>query len=395
MNINPNKIRPTFEQVLYEHLLKNKAFRKSSERKLGKISSDHTHETHFDFLTNGVLINEINSNELFAAFNEVKKILGVNKKVIDLFIANDLSVNAGIVFLGGSKYIIYLNSALVNLLTLNEIKFVIGHELGHLKYKHHKIIKDHDKKIQPSTLIRLYEHSRYAEIAADRCGLLACKSIENSKTTLMKLASGTNLSFLSIRSSGFKNQLDSIKKSLLKNNSLINEKLSHPYSLIRIYALEKFYNAMNKDILTNEHIVKIDEEIFSTLKYLNPKMNKKMDELLIYACLWVSYSHKKNLKLERETIENLCDPVTLNKITAKSKNIENKKNYYKNLFTDTLCINSQLSLSEKSGILDKVCSIALADNFLQIEEKNTMNEIIKLLGINKSYLESIIKKLSS
>ena len=395
MEINSYKIRPSFEKTLYDHLLKNKTYKKTSENKLGKISSNHIRETHFDFLTNGILINDINSYELNSAFNEAKKVLGVSKKSIDLFISNNLSINAGVIFMGDSRYIIYLNSALINLMTINEIKFVIGHEIGHLKFKHHKIVKEDDRNIQPSTLMRLYEHSRYAEIAADRCGLIANKSLDDSKKALMKLASGTDLSFLSIQSSGFKEQLNSIKNNLLENTSLINEKLSHPYSLIRIYALEKFNSILEGDSLNKNDIENIDNKILSVLKPLNPKMNKAKNILLIYACLWVSYSHDKNIKLERESIESLCDPVMLNNIITLSHNKQNKENYYKKLFLKTLNKNSKLSLSEKSDILDKVCSIALVDDFLQTSEKKTIYAIAKSLGINKTYVESVIKKLQS
>ena len=74
----------------------------------------------------------------------------------------------------------------MNLLNLDEIKFVIGHELGHLKYQHHKIIKDQEKKSLPIFTIRLFEHSRYAEISADRCGLVVAESLDSAKKCIVK-----------------------------------------------------------------------------------------------------------------------------------------------------------------------------------------------------------------
>ena len=140
--INPNEYRPFFELNLFNDLLKNNRYKKISQSHLKKISLDHSHRNTLDFLTNGIRINNKNSPLLHETFNETKKKLGIRGLKVDLFIENNPSINAGLAFIKKSNYIVFLNSGLVNLLDLDEIKFVIGHELGHLKYKHHKIIKE-------------------------------------------------------------------------------------------------------------------------------------------------------------------------------------------------------------------------------------------------------------
>ena len=388
MLINPEKIRPSFELDLYNDLLNNASFKKASEGHLNKISLDHSHENTLAFLTNGIRINHKNSPSLYDAFCEVKKKLKINSSNIDLYIENNPSINAGLAFIKKSRYVIFLNSGLVNLMDLEEIKFVIGHELGHLKYQHHKIIKNPGKCL-PIFTIRLFEHSRYAEISADRCGLIAVESLEVAKSALLKIATGTNLDYICKESIGMKVQLNAIKDILSSNQGLIDEKLSHPYSLIRIYALEKFNNFISKK---DNGINEIDNKILSLLSALNPKMNHKKNEIIIYACFWVSYSDVKNLKIEKENIEGISDPVMLNKVSSSSSKVKNKVKYFKDGFLKRIKDKSALSLSDKSDILDKVCSIAMADGELQKAEEKAIKEIALKIDLTKSYVDSVIKK---
>ena len=388
--INPNNFRPSFELNLFNDLLKNSSFNKASESHLKKISLDHSQKNTLDFLTNGIRINNNNSPLLYKTFNEIKKKLGIGRLNVDLFIENDPSINAGLAFIKKSNYIVFLNSGLLNLLNLNEIKFVIGHELGHLKYQHHRIIKNPKKRSLPIFTIRLFEHSRYAEISADRCGLLSAGSLDSAKSALLKIATGTDLQYLEEDSIGINVQINEIKDILKSNAGLIDEKLSHPYSLIRIHALEKFNNFIEGKSID---LKKIDDNLLKLLSYLNPKMNNKKSILMVYACFWVSYSDKKNLKIEKDNIEGICDPVILNKIDSDSFKIKNKLKYFKNNFIKKYKEFSRITLSDKSDILDKVCSVAMADGKIQDAEINAMKEIAREMDILSSYVDSLIKKL--
>jgi len=392
--MKPNAFRPQFEFELYDNLLRNSFYKKISEEQLNKVSLAHQQEQTFAFLTNGILINSMNSPALFAAFEIAKRKLKISNRVkIDLYIENNPEINAGIAFLGDKKYAIYLNSGLINLLNIEELKFVIGHELGHFKYKHHKIIKKSTKKILPSLLLRLYEHSRYAEIAADRCGLIACSSSKTAKSSLLKIATGSDLKYFNSDVTEYKNQIKEIKKLLSNDNSLINEKLSHPYSLIRIYAIEVFEKAFFKKTSDNiSEFEQVDKKILSLLSVLNPKPNNYKNKLTIYASFWVSYSHIKNLTIEKENIENISDPVILNKILKESKNMPDKERFFKDSFVRNIKKGNNLSLSDKSDILDRICSVAACDGQIQTKENDVIYKISNLLDLKENYVKSVIRK---
>ena len=70
---------------------------------------------------------------LYRLFEDVKDKLGFTEKV-DLYVTGNASINAFSVLSEQEKdpHIINLNSGLVELMTSDELRFVLGHELGHI-----------------------------------------------------------------------------------------------------------------------------------------------------------------------------------------------------------------------------------------------------------------------
>lgn len=106
---------------------------------------------------------------------------------------------------GSENPIIVLNTSTVELLTVPELKYIIGHEAGHIKSGHclyHMMAWDilplfvealssvtagyGGLAIEPLVLALQY-WSRMSEYTADRAGLLACQDITAATTACMKL----------------------------------------------------------------------------------------------------------------------------------------------------------------------------------------------------------------
>lgn len=118
--------------------------------------------------------------------------------VPDLYIDWGYSINA---FTVGSEHpIIVLNSGLIDLCTDDEIMFVIGHELGHIKSNHmlyHMMAQLIDviiSSIPGGNLLAgglqyaLYYWDRMSEFTADRAGLLCCQDEKAAIHAFMKMA---------------------------------------------------------------------------------------------------------------------------------------------------------------------------------------------------------------
>lgn len=109
---------------------------------------------------------------------------------------------------GHTKPFITITSGLVDVLTDEELFFVIGHEVGHIKAGHvlygtmarniaaivallGQATLGFGALLGQGLVIALYEWYRCAELTADRAALLCVQDIEPARDTFMKLAGGT------------------------------------------------------------------------------------------------------------------------------------------------------------------------------------------------------------
>lgn len=123
--------------------------------------------------------------------------------------------------------IITISSALIDLLDENEMKFVIGHELGHLIFQHNRGCRGGASN---------HRISRIQELSCDRIGLLACKSISDAISTQIKCSSGLPKKHLRIDVSYYIDQVTKIDNNA-PNATVIS---THPAWLIRARSLVHF-----------------------------------------------------------------------------------------------------------------------------------------------------------
>jgi Zn-dependent protease with chaperone function len=125
----------------------------------------------------------------------------------DLFVHNDRSVNAMAV--GMKQPFIVVNTGMLELTDDEELRCLLGHELGHVRsghavYRTMIIILTSfalrlawfpiGSMVLYGIIAALYEWWRKAELSADRAGLLACQDPAASLRLSMKLAGGGDLS---------------------------------------------------------------------------------------------------------------------------------------------------------------------------------------------------------
>ncbi|HAJ58976.1 MAG TPA: protease, partial [Cyanobacteria bacterium UBA8543] len=121
----------------------------------------------------------------------------------DLYIRWDYGINA---FTAGvEKTIIVMNSGCIDLLSPEELSFVVGHEIGHIKSQHilyyqmaaiMPVLADIigeatlgiGKLLTTGVQLALLNWNRMSEFTADRAGLLACQDINIAIQSLIKIA---------------------------------------------------------------------------------------------------------------------------------------------------------------------------------------------------------------
>lgn len=111
----------------------------------------------------------------------------------DLFVRQSETYNAN-VFAFDKRFDILVHSALLNDFTHEEMKFVFGHELGHVLF-HHSLFPVQDLLGRmgdqyPSESRLLQRWARASEVSADRIGMLCCGRLGAAATALFRTASG-------------------------------------------------------------------------------------------------------------------------------------------------------------------------------------------------------------
>ncbi len=158
----------------------------------------------------------------------------------DCYITFDPYINAYV--MGFKKpYTLVLTTALIEALDNEELRFVIAHELGHIKMNHSRLkslVMPLDKNIPVITMIFNF-WLRKSEYTADRVGLYVVDNIKISTNALLKLTVGSKL-YKGIKVEELVSQItNSYDEFIEKIGELF---LTHPYITNRIHNLVEFFS---------------------------------------------------------------------------------------------------------------------------------------------------------
>ncbi|MBR1907254.1 MAG: M48 family metalloprotease, partial [Clostridiales bacterium] len=313
--------------------------------------------------------------------HEVKDRLGFRESV-DFYVTGDSSINAFSIAAedGEHPHIVNVNSELFNLMSEDELKFVIGHELGHLinqdtalKRLINFVYPPQTTQIPITLQYKIHLHDNLAELVADRYGYIACGNLEACVTAFFKMASGLDLEKMQV----------SIEELLADNSKHLEYFLKgggmshydHPVNPIRVQAIHLFATAQDQQELDKG----MDELIQILLKVGNNPLDEPMSIFVATAGIITANIDGEVSKEEYEQIIR----------TLSGSNIF-PKNYLESVFkadVDKLfenSINAILNINPglKSNLLEYIISIVLADREIGEKEVNFVYNIGKGLGLS-------------
>ena len=254
------------------------------------------------FLASAVRCSQEQFPDLYQAMLDGCYILDL-PTVPELYVSQNPIVNA--MALGTSKPFIVLNSGVVELMDPEELRFVIGHELGHVLSGHsvyrtmlfYLIALAQRLALVPfawvglkAVIWGLEEWYRKSEMSSDRAGLLATQDVEAARRSLMKLAGGRHLAELS--SDEFHRQareydaVPDVRESLLKLLQLQGS--THPFAVVRFAELDRWAEEGEyRDILAGNYPRREDDadasvgdEFRSASKSYQDSWNRSADPLI-------------------------------------------------------------------------------------------------------------------
>ena len=163
---------------------------------------------------------------------------------VEVYLTRSAELNAYTFGLDSPKVVV-LYSSLLQVMDASEMRFIIGHELGHVALGHTRLnslvggmagIPTGSSASAVLTMAFLW-WNRTCELSADRAGLLACGDLEKAVTALVKLVAGPAGATRRGLELAYR-QIDAEDDTLLGD---LGEALSnHPMLIRRITALRKF-----------------------------------------------------------------------------------------------------------------------------------------------------------
>lgn len=221
----------------------------------------------------------------------------------EMFVLQSPGANAFTI--GMDRPFIVLTTGLLDLLDHEELRFVVGHELGHALSGHavYRTMLMHLMRLAANIgwmpvggwalraiVAALMEWSRKSELSGDRAGLLVGQDVDASVRVHMKLAGGSRVDEMS--HAAFLAQADDydragdLRDGVLK---LLNLELqTHPFSVLRAAELRRWIASGEYDRVLDgqyprrdqDHTVRISDEVKNAARSYRENFDSSEDPLI-------------------------------------------------------------------------------------------------------------------
>lgn len=393
--IDAAALRCESDQALFDGLLSDRDVIRVNER-LEKDAQDGPTGTRRQLLATSVRLTRTMAPAVYTMLDECVTKLGVDLPV-ELYVYASPQFNAACVKPEDGRLFIMLSSSLLEAFTGSELRFVIGHELGHHLYRHHDIpigyILRGKSQPPPKLAMRLFAWSRYAEISADRAGAHCAEDLQGVGRALFRLTSGLSDNVISFNFDEFVEQVDDMQ--LLDNEPGQGAPMgdwfsTHPFSPLRVKALSLFHGSelAVKDGISKDALEVAVQRVMSLMEpsYLEGKTAaaEAMRRLLFAAALLVANANGDISAAEIAVFEKFFGDGSFNDkldITKLEREIPDR-------VTQTLAL---VSPPQRMQVMHDLCLIARADDHVGAAERKVLNNIADQLEIAEIFVEQCLE----
>ena len=326
--------------------------------------------------------------DFYALCHEVKERLGF-KEAVDFYITGDSTVNAFSLSAEDKNepHIVNVNSGLFDLMTQDELRFVIGHELGHLINRDTALSRlihfvfPPDTKVPLSLLYKIRLHDQLAELVADRYGYMAIGNLDVCVTAFFKMASGLDLAKMNV----------SIEALIADNTRRLDyflkdrgtSRSSHPVNPIRVQALNLFANASSDKNLQEG----MDELIFILLKVGDSELDEHLAQFIAAAGILVS---SVDGSVQDDEVNQILDDLAGLKIFPRDFLDEIVQGDVVETFNNAVGGILNINPGMRDGLLQYMIRIVMSDKRIAENEVRMLYDFGDSIGLSKMEVASAI-----
>ncbi len=349
-------------------------------------------------LSTAVRITDAMAPKITDMVEQCRNLLGVQTE-IETYVMPSPVFNAGCYKPEGERVFLMLSSGLLEAFDADELRFVVGHELGHHLFDHHEIpigvlLKNSKNKTGPLAL-KLFAWSRYAEISADRAGFVCAADIEPVASAFFKLASGLTGDLVQMRADDLIEQLGDIRQELERQKSAdaairMDWFSTHPFSPLRLRAA-KFFAESSLYREGGNTVDSLEGEVHELMALMEPSyLESRSDEaelmrrLLFSGGFWVADTSDGISDEELELMERLLGAGRVKKgmdVDAIKADVERRARDVK----------EEVPRMRRVQVIRDLCLIALADGHAKDPEREVLYEIAKMVEIDVGVVDRTLE----
>ncbi len=377
-------------------------------KKVEELSSGWGFVTRRSLLTGALRLTRNMAPEVADSLAHCRQVLGFTHPV-EVYVRPEPTFNAAAVRNpGGGPHIIVLSSRLLEVFTPEELRFVIGHELGHMTFDHFGVPMPGTAAVEDMAgticsrhnALKLYLWCRSAEISADRVGLVCGGDPAAAASGFFKLASGLSSPRISADLDAYATQVASLASAPEARSKPRNDDdtldcfSTHPYSPLRVRAVVAFSKSrtyrwltgQGQDGLSDEDVDAIVERDLELMDpgYLEEKTDEsKLMRRLLY-CAGVSVA-AANGRIEDSEVRALRTLLGTDE-TYGEVNVEAARKELEEKIGQAAAV----AFPRRAQLVGHLTIVAAADGNVDEHELGEMGRIAQRLGVDPSVIEQTL-----
>jgi hypothetical protein len=238
-------IRCANDLALYQKLKKHRDVIRVNEQ-IARHEAEGPSGIRRNLLSTSVRLTRGMAPEIAKMADECVEKLGVELP-LELYVYSSPQFNAACFKPEDERLYVMFSSSLLEGFSSQELKFVMGHELGHHVFDHHDVPVGYllrgKQRPDPELALELFAWSRYAEISADRAGAHCAQDMGAVARSLFKLSSGLTSKVVKFSLDDFVAQADDMQTVDQEPGQGAPQSdwfSTHPFSPLRVKALKLF-----------------------------------------------------------------------------------------------------------------------------------------------------------
>jgi Zn-dependent protease with chaperone function/uncharacterized tellurite resistance protein B-like protein len=407
MRIDPRQFQVRREQQLRDELMSDFGVKKALAR-LREYRGGKGYGYRRNLLSSTLRLTRSMSPEIADTIAECKEMLGYAAPV-EVYVTPEHQFNATCYREVSGPTVLTVSSRLLEAFSPAELRFVIGHELGHAAFDHYGLPMPITATLEElgipfvsrPTSLRLYAWCRSAELSADRIGLLCARDPEAAASGFFKLASGMASERVRPDLATFARQVESLASAPEAREKEYDEDTldcfsTHPYNPVRVRAVwafsrsEPYLAALGKSTDDAWHLEDVEALVDRDLALMEPsyleEKNQTSDTLrrLLYtAGIAVAAASGGVEHSELEALGRLLG----------SDHADAPKDVPKLLgdLEGRIKAALEVPLKNRAQLIQHLTIIAAADGNVSEEELHVMEEIARKLEVGAQVVHQTIR----